>query len=378
MGLALLTGCQEDPMTTINPAAEEGTLTFEVNRPAYADYTYVLSEENAANVMETLYIRNQPDWGFTAATTYFAQVSFGETFEDSTFVELGGAGSAQKIELNTKEVNKAITLLQGDNVDETPGEMVIYIRLRAHLTDKTASVTSTTPTVKDAYSNVISLTVQPYYMLLVDAMPQPYWLVGDFNGWSNDALGAAAGLIPMSLVDGFSYNTVTGAGDFTFTGYFEAGLGYKLVLVPGSWDIQVGYDGTNLVFNDGGSGNISVAESGYYTLTANSESYTGTFEPADVNPAEHATMEFVGSFDNWGESPILMTPLNMKHVWYAEMTFAEDCEGKFRNDSSWSANWGGDSFPYATAKSGSNIRVLAGTYDVVFNDLDGNYYFFAK
>ena len=378
MGLALLTGCQEDPMTTINPAAEEGTLTFTVNEPAYAGYTYILSEANGADVMETLYVREQPDYGFTAATTYFAQISFGETFEEGTFVELEGAGSAQKIELNTKEVNKGITLLQGDNVNENPGEMDIYVRLRAHLSDKTASVTSKEQIVKDAYSNVLKLRVQPYYMLLVDALPAPYYFVGDFNSWSNDAAGVMAGMIPMSLVDGYSYNTVTGAGDFTFTGYFEAGLGYKLVLVPGSWDIQVGYDGTNLVFNDGGSGNITVAESGYYTLTVNSEKFEGKFEAADITPNEYATMEFVGSFDNWGEAPIMMTPMNMKHLWYATMTFDADYEGKFRANSAWDNNWGGDSFPYSTVKSGNNIKVLAGTYEVVFNDIDGNYYFFAK
>lgn len=378
MGMALLAGCQEHPMTHLNPAAEEGTLTFEVNVPAYAGYTYVLSEANSAATMETLYIREQPNYGFTAPTQYYAQVSFGETFEEGTFVELENIGRTQKIELNTKEVNKAITLLQGENVNENPGVMDIFIRLRAHLSDATASVTDSVPTIKDCYSNVIKLSVQPYYMLLVDALPAPYWLVGEFNGWSNDAAGAAAGLVPMSLVDGFSYNTVTGAGEFTFTGYFEAGLGYKLVLKPGDWAIQVGYDGTNLVFNDGGSGNITVAESGYYTITANSEKFTGKIEAADVNPAEHATMEFVGSFDEWGENPFVMTPMNMKHLWYAEMTFAADCEGKFRNDSSWSANWGGDSFPYSTVKSGKNILVKAGSYLVVFNDLDGNYYFFAK
>lgn len=378
MGMALLAGCQEHPMTTINPAAEEGTLTFEVNIPAYAGYTYVLSESNATATMETLYVREQPNYGFTAPTEYYAQVSFGETFEEGSFVELENVGHVQKIELNTKDVNKAITLLQGSNVNEDPGVMDIYIRLRAHLTDAKQSVTDSINTIKDCYSNVIKLSVQPYYMLLQDALPQPYWLVGDFNGWSNDAAGALAGLVPMSLVDGFSYNTVTGAGEFTFTGYFEAGLGYKLVLVPGDWNIQVGYDGTALVFNDGGSGNITVAESGYYTLTANSEDYTGTFEAATVTPSEHASMEFVGSFDNWGEAPIMMEPMNMKHLWFAEMTFTEDCEGKFRNDSSWSANWGGDSFPYSTVKSGSNIQIKAGTYIVVFNDLDGNYYFFAK
>ncbi len=378
MGMALLVGCQEHPMTALNPAAEEGTLTFEVNVPAYAGYTYVLSEANASATMETLYIREQPDYGFTAPTQYYAQVSFGETFDEGSFVELENIGRTQKIELNTKEVNKAITLLQGENVNENPGVMDIFIRLRAHLSDATATVTDSVPTIKDCYSNVIKLSVQPYYMLLVDALPAPYYWVGDFNGWSNDAAGAAAGMIPMSLVDGFSYNTVTGAGEFTFTGYFEAGLGYKLVLTPGSWDIQVGMVDGALAFNDGGSGNITVAESGYYTLTANSEKFEGKFEAADITPAEHATMEFVGSFDNWGEAPIVMTPMNMKHLWYAEMTFDADCEGKFRNDSSWSANWGGDSFPYSTVKSGNNIKVTAGSYLVVFNDLDGNYYFFAK
>ncbi|MBQ2979202.1 MAG: SusF/SusE family outer membrane protein [Bacteroidaceae bacterium] len=378
MGLALLVGCQEHPMTTINPAATEGTLSFEINTPAYAGYTYVLSEAKGAETMETIYVREQPDYGFTAATQYYAQVSFGETFEEATFVELESVGSRQTYPINTKDMNKAITLLQGDNVNENPGVMDIYVRLRAHLSDATPSVTESVPTIKDCYSNVIKLSIQPYYMLLVDALPQPYWLVGDFNSWSNSADGAAAGLVPMSLVDGFSYNTVTGAGDFTFTGYFEAGLGYKLVLVPGSWDIQVGSDGTNLVFNDGGSGNITVAESGYYTLTANSEKFEGKFEAADITPNEYTSMEFVGSFDNWGEAPIMMTPMNMKHLWYATMTFDADYEGKFRANSAWDNNWGGDSFPYSTVKSGNNIQIKAGTYEVVFNDIDGNYYFFAK
>ena len=317
MGLALLVGCQEHPMTTINPAATEGTLSFEINTPAYAEYTYVLSEANSAATMETIYVRNQPDYGFTAATQYYAQVSFGNTFEENTFVELESVGSQQKYAINTKDMNKAITLLQGEEVNENPGVMTVYIRLRAHLTDAKETVTATTPIVKDCYSNVIDLSIQPYYMLLVDALPQPYWLVGDFQGWDNSAAAAGTSLIPMSLVDGFSYNTVTGAGDFIFTGYFEAGLGYKLVLVPGSWDIQVGMNDGALAFNDGGSGNITVAESGYYTLTANSEKFEGTFEPADITPAEHATMEFVGSFDNWGEAPIVMTAMKMKHLWCA-------------------------------------------------------------
>lgn len=376
MGLALLVGCQEQPITTINPAAQDGTLTFEVNTPAYAGYTYVLSSDNSDKTMETIYVREQPDYGFTAATTYYAQASFTEDF--ANMVELESTGIMQKFEINTKDMNKAITLLQGEEVNKEPGVMTIYMRLRAHLTDAKQNVTDTENTVKDLYSNTLQFSIQPYYMLLKDADPAPYWFVGEFNSWSNSADNCAAGMIPMSLVDGFKYDPVTGCGEFTFTGYFEGGLGYKLVQQPGSWDIQVGMKDGALVFNDGGSGNITVAESGYYTIVANNKTYKGTIEAADIAPAEHATMEFVGSFDDWGGNPIVMTPMGMKHLWYAEMTFEADCEGKFRNDSSWSANWGGDTFPYSTVKSGSNIQVLAGSYRVVFNDIDGNYYFFAK
>ena len=380
MGLALLAGCQEHPMTTINPAAEDGTLTFEINTPAYAGYTYILSADNASETMETIYVREQPDYGFTAPTQYYAQISFGETFEEGTFQELEQVGFRQEYPINTKDINKGITLLQGDNVAENPGVMDIYIRLRAHLSDATADVTDSVPTIKDAFSNVIKLSVQPYYMLLQDALPAPYWLVGAFQNWDNSAAAAGTSLVPMSLVPGYNYNTVTGAGEFTFTGYFEGGQGFKLILNPGSWDVQVGLvEGTtDLAFNDGGSKDFMPAESGYYTVSINSEKLEGSFEPADVTPAEHATMEFVGSFDNWGEAPIVMTPMGLKHMWCAEMTFDADYEGKFRNDSSWSANWGGDSFPYSTVKSGNNIPIKAGTYQVVFNDLDGNYYFFAK
>lgn len=386
MGMALLVGCQEHPITTINPDAENGTLSFEINTPAYAGYTYILNADNATETMETIYVREQPDYGFTAPTQYYAQISFGETFEEGTFQELEQVGFRQEYPINTKDMNKGITLLQGDNVNENPGVMDIYIRLRAHLSDATANVTDSVPTVKDCYSNIIKLSIQPYYMLLQDALPAPYYFVGDFQGWANDAAGVAAGMVPMSLENGYTYDTVTGDGNFNFTGYFEAGKGYKLVLNPGSWDIQIGMKDGALAFNDGGSENITVAESGYYSLVLkykkdakkDEPKYSGTFEAADVTPSEYASMEFVGSFDNWGESPIAMTAMGMKHLWYAEMTFDADYEGKFRANSAWDHSWGGDSFPYSTAKSGNNIKVLAGTYQVVFNDLDGNYYFFAK
>jgi len=53
-------------------------------------------------------------------------------------------------------------------------------------------------------------------------------------------------------------------------------------------------------------------------------------------------------------------------------------EVKFRADKSWTVNWGNSTFPSGMAyQDGPNIPVLAGTYDVVFNRLTGEYLFTA-
>lgn len=49
---------------------------------------------------------------------------------------------------------------------------------------------------------------------------------------------------------------------------------------------------------------------------------------------------------------------------------------KFRQNLSWTVNWGGSTFPSGTGiLSGSNISTVAGTYDVTFNIVNGTYTF---
>lgn len=208
------------------------------------------------------------------------------------------------------------------------------------------------------------------------AEPKPYWFVGSFNGWNNNATGAAAGLIPMSIVKDYQYDAATGAGAFTFIAYLEVGGEYKLIGKPGSWDDQVGMKDGELVFNDPSSGNIIVSETGYYVVNVNTTDFTTSIEPATTTPAEQPAMEFVGSFEGWGATPVIMEPMGLKHVWYARYTFAEDCEGKFRTDSSWATNWGSKDFPFGLGNpGGDNIMITAGTYDIIFNDATACYYF---
>ncbi|MCZ8197219.1 MAG: T9SS type A sorting domain-containing protein [Flavobacterium sp.] len=54
-----------------------------------------------------------------------------------------------------------------------------------------------------------------------------------------------------------------------------------------------------------------------------------------------------------------------------------NCGGvKFRQDNAWAINWGSASFPSGTGtQGGTNIQCLAGTYDVTFNSVTGEYNF---
>jgi hypothetical protein len=52
---------------------------------------------------------------------------------------------------------------------------------------------------------------------------------------------------------------------------------------------------------------------------------------------------------------------------------------KFRQNLSWTVNWGGSTFPSGTGiLNGSNISTSAGTYDITFNILNGTYTFVAS
>ena len=67
------------------------------------------------------------------------------------------------------------------------------------------------------------------------------------------------------------------------------------------------------------------------------------------------------------------------HAWYKEVTLTENTEGKFRANADWGTNWGSNTFPVGLGVgNGPNIPFQAGTYLVMFNDIDGCYYMYKK
>ena len=383
IGLSLFTACEDD--NDSNPIVQQPD-TFELNTPALGGNVYDL--EKSSHIQLTY---KQPDYGYTAAVTYYAQVSMTDKWNDATeeteatYVELNGNSSTCEFGVETSQIDRAIMQLGGYDEETVPNEAVnIYIRLRATLTSG-----------YQCYSNSIKLSVFPYYMPVVNAEPEIWYLVGDCIGdgtWGNDGTGnIGVSLIPMSIVDGYEYNATTGQGEIIYTGYFLAGKGFKLIKKPGSWDDQWGNSSApgidSPVKNDGGSSNLQVATSGYYSVKLNTATDVLTIEAVEAPEVYHIMMQ--GDFNGWTD--VAMTPVNTvegmnNHVWRYELdTTSGDTTAKFKvgpgeggSADGWGVNWGGASFPYGIGSNGgANIAVPAGRYNVIFNDIDGFYYFYS-
>ena len=383
IGLSLFTACEDD--NDSNPIVQQPD-TFELNTPALSGNVYDLEK---SSYIQLTY--KQPDYGYTAAVTYYAQVSMTDKWNDATeeseatYVELNGNSSTCEFGVETSQIDRAIMQLGGYDEETVPKEAVkIYIRLRATLTSG-----------YQCYSNSIALSVFPYYMPVVNAEPEIWYLVGDCIGdgtWGNDGPGnIGVSLIPMSIVDGYEYNATTGQGEIIFTGYFLAGKGFKLIKTPGSWDNQWGNSSAagidSPVKNDGGSSNLQVATSGYYSIKLNTATDVLTIEAVEAPDVYHIMMQ--GDFNGWTD--VAMSPVNTvegmnNHVWKYELDATSgDTTAKFKvgpgeggSADGWGVNWGGTSFPYGIGSNGdANISIPAGRYNVIFNDINGFYYFYS-
>ncbi|MFO8000380.1 MAG: SusE domain-containing protein [Marinilabilia sp.] len=318
-----------------------------------AGANYVLSEKGAENLIEVM--EWEPaDFGFDAAVDYTVEVDgvdgdFSEPYELAT-------SNSTDLRLKVKELNDAaIEYLE----PEEPGELLV--RLKAELHDD----------VEVLYSDPVTISVVPYSTLKVI---EPLFIVGDVLGsdheWDNN------NYTYIMFRDSDDPNVF----DYTYTGHFNAG-GYKLLPELGNWDRQFGLIDGELVKDDGGSGNITIEEDGYYTININTDEVTFSQEPYDASGDDPYDMiGLIGEFTEW-ESDHEMTQSSYDpHIWTADDVELPEGEVKFRANGAWDTNWGAaDSFPYGQADiNGDNIVVPEGTYFVKFNSITGHYVFYEK
>lgn len=223
------------------------------------------------------------------------------------------------------------------------------------------------------YSNVKSITTfgekpSSYHI---------YYMVGELTGW--DASNKDFAFYPES-------NTV-----HSYTAQFTGAAGLKIWMKDdfGNWDtaygaIFAGDDSESGPLTQSGAGNIVCPEPGaYYTLTVDfaNMSYKWT-KVADQNPTTYYSVSLIGRFNGWTEDYDLTQVI--PHNWHTVLTLKSATELKFRANHCWEVDWGDDGGDINKKEYGKgsfyggNINCPAGTYDVFFNDITGEYLFVVK
>jgi len=382
LGMLSFTACEDD--NDSNPEVLQPK-TFELNVPALGENMYDL--ESTPNIKITY---KQPDYGFTAAVTYYAQVSLDDTWEEAdeengieaSYIELDGSSTTCEYEIQPSQVDRFIMEKKGyEDASQIPETGVsLYVRMRATLQSGYECV-----------SNSIPLNVLPYYMPLTQADPEIWYLIGGNVGdgtWTNDGTdNIGTSLVPMCPIDGSNYDAVTGQGSLTYTGYFTTKGGFKIIKTPGSWDYQWGSDGNGGYRQKDATGegsDITVPSDGYYTIELDTKNNTLNITAADAPARSYNVICIAGAFNDWSVDKTIMEAVNTvagnNHVWRFELDASNgDTEAKFLADHAWTFNWGANGFPYGFgAQNGDNIPVIAGKYMIVFNDITGYYHFYSK
>ena len=361
----------------VNPA--EGSFT--VNTPVYGNAQIDLKSSNALAMSWSQPQFTDPNAPVVA--NYQVQVSttgsftkaFDELAEDNT-----GADYFPLEEIYTScNAEVSATAIDNGNAVFNDGT-TLYARVLAFVQNASFSK------LASVASNVVTFNVLPYYIELKAADPDIWYLIGGDIGdgkWSSDMPTSS---YPMQTVADYEYDSKTGAGLITWTGYL-AGNGFKLKHTLDSWDEQWGQGDSfgSFVKNDGGSGNITVPEAGYYTVTLNTEKDELTIEKYEGTPAVFAGMCIAGHFNDWGDTE--MKPVHtydgaINHDWVANVTIGDGQAIKIKEPGSWDYNSGGSVLETADGSyygygtnGGDDIFLTPGNYLVIYNDITRFYRF---
>lgn len=376
-GVALfgLTSCEDD--NDSNPTVKQPD-TFVLNTPALAVNVYDL--ENSDSITFTC---SQPDYGYTASVTYILQISTNGSWDevegDATpnYYSVTNTSTTAMIAASAAEINTDVLKLKGYTDEASVEDSVrLYVRMMAQLSSG-----------YPCYSNVVQIVVHPYYQVLTSADPELWYLIGGAVGDGSWGSEIGTSVYPMSPVAGADYDAATGKGPLTYTGYFPADGEFKIVKTPGEWADQWGAtdgDITKPYLKDaaGEGGNFKITEAGYYDININTLTNTCSVTKSSATPSEYSVLYISGSFNEWGTdtemSPVDTYAGAINHIWKYTLTIDSDAEVKFLN-TDWSPNWGAAEFPYGWGvNNGANIPAAAGSYTVIFNDIDGYYHFFSN
>lgn len=272
VGALAFSACEDQDMT---PVFQEPT-KFVLNEPALKNNFIDL-----ANSKSVEFVVSQPDYGFTAATTYKVQISktgqftskFDEKKVTGDFVELDVDFSTARMAVPANELAIALTQLRmvelvAEDADITEDEMKAEFPYETSATVRV--VASLTASKKgEIISNTVSLaSVRCPYSLPEVYVPKEFFIIGEYNGWD---WGTAFDMIPANG------NATDGKG--------KAGVYWRLIYLPEggfkvngtkAWDGgEVGYVENDPLYTyadnassglKGNDGNMAVTKAGWYLV----------------------------------------------------------------------------------------------------------------
>lgn len=369
--LSLVAGCStEDPMESFDAVLSSKSPAV-LDQPASTAMTITPESTGTLDLSWSA-----AKYGDMIPVTYTLVISRGGSEKRIEFPVLTGA---RQISIPLQQLNKRLVTeleMEGDTQDKV-SVTVEALPLADKGNDHALETYKTT-------SAPLELTVTPFF---ATSRPDLYFLVGNLSGrdgapgWNeknNDHLFFADDNSALSYhYDGYL------TGDAAFKIFPEASIG--------SWDNILGMKDGKL---DMSGDNIELpadSPAGYYqiTLTVNRGKLdpakaTISFTPIDVS--SKPTFDKIGIIGpagiDWDHDLFLEQSKTEPHLWIGRGIVLKEGEFKLRANAAWNTNWGGqekEKFPtdFGIAEGGENWKVTAkeaGTYDVYFNDLTGNYF----
>ncbi|MCX6234262.1 MAG: T9SS type A sorting domain-containing protein [Bacteroidetes bacterium] len=196
-------------------------------------------------------------------------------------------------------------------------------------------------------------------------------IIGEFNGWAGDVWMTRNATNP----DSFTALLVLDASSDTENADGIVGVKFRQ---NADWTVNWGSadfpTGTGVI----NGANIPVP----LNITGITCDYFVTFNCAtgEYNfVSTSGPISMIGAFNNWNGDVPMNRDASDPNLWKLTRCWYADSEVKFREDANWSDNWGNNTFPSGTGTpNGSNIPLVAGTYDVTFNSSTYAYNFVAN
>jgi len=338
----LIYSCKEDAIGPIIDLTGTNFVAPSINNAATGGPTDLLPE-NADNTFEE-FTWTTAEYGVQIPINYVLEIDSANNFPKP--YQLTKTANTS-FSINVTKFNDAVLNLGLPAFAET----TVYLRVRSVVVGAD---------VDTLVSQTIARTITPYR--LSDCGNYcTVGIIGDATqgGWSND--------IDMQLAD------KTGADRSTWKVTLYLTAASAKFRASDGWDVNWGAasfpTGTGIQNGD----NIPISAAGYYTVTFNDA--TGAFDFQLLTTPVFTTVGIIGdgTAGGWDTDTNLTQDGTDPHVWAGSITFT-DGSAKFRAEDAWTKNWGSDTYPSGVGvQDGANIPVVAGTYDVWFNDATGEY-----